>query len=98
MKIRTLRDLGKAIEALNTDHQVSVTKSWSSTDRKIPGTRLRHVGKGRHGLRIEVFDQAGKCVLYHDTSETYRTVCEAVLKANKIFGTDFECWRVEEWR
>ena len=33
---------------------------YCNTDRKIKGTRLRVVGKGRKGNQLEVHDQAGK--------------------------------------
>lgn len=95
MAIRTLRDLGKAIQEVAPDHRVTVERSWSSTDRHPRGVRWRIPGKGRRGLRIEVYAPDGTLVLEHDTSATYRTVCEAVDKANRIFGTRFECARGE---
>jgi hypothetical protein len=60
---------------------VRVERSWSSTDRKLAGTRLRHPGRGRNGLRLEIRPQGHAALrdpLYrHDTSETYRTHREA---------------------
>ena len=98
VKIRTLYDLGKAIQAVAPNHKVEVQKSWSSTDRKPRDVRWRIVGKGRTGLRITVHAPDGRLVLDHDTSVTYRTVCEAVMEANRILGTEFECGRKEWWR
>lgn len=57
--------------------------SWSSTDRQIPGSRLRIQGKGRHGVRLTLYPvsrdsfTASTKVYTHDTSETYRTHREA---------------------
>ena len=86
--IRTLHDLAKRINGLNNGHRAEVTKSRSNTDRPKPhGLRYRtHVGKGRNGLQIRVFAPDGKIVLKHDTSETYRTVREAVELAADLFG------------
>lgn len=67
MKIRTFHDLGKAIQAVAPNYRVEVRKSWSSTDREPRGVRWRISGKGRTGLRIEVFAPDGKLVLDHDT-------------------------------
>lgn len=33
----------------------AMEKGYCNTDRKIPGTRLRHPGKGRNGTRIKVW-------------------------------------------
>jgi hypothetical protein len=43
----------------------------SSTDRHIPGTRLRHPGLGRKGRRLLVKDR-DETFLDHRSSETYR--------------------------
>ncbi len=90
MRIRTLHDLGKAIAALDNGYRVTVRNSWSTTDTPVPRSRLRNVGKGRNGLRIKVEDPQGRLVLDHDTSECYRTVREAVAKAIKLFGDEFD--------
>ena len=56
-------------------------EQWtSSTDRKISGTRLRHPGKGRRGLRLGVYVTSGcrQLEIYrHISSETYRRHEEA---------------------
>ena len=55
----------------------------TSTDRRVVGTRFRRVGKGRQGLRLEIW-LAGfslfqpEARLYrHESSETYRRHDEA---------------------
>lgn len=73
---RTLRQVAKYI---NERHGVflraDVMRWTSNTDRKIPGTRLRHPGKGRTGSRIRVL--VGEFLLVdHKNSETYRRVSE----------------------
>lgn len=46
---------------------------YCNTDRKIPGTRLRHPGKGRRGTLLIVTDRAtGQEVYRHNAAETYR--------------------------
>ncbi len=40
----------------NTTLFAEIEKGYCNTDRKIPGTRLRHPGKGRTGNRIKVFE------------------------------------------
>ena len=55
----------------------------TNTDRKLAGTRLRHAGRGRRGLVLEIwlngasiFDPSAR--LYrHESSETYRRHGEA---------------------
>jgi hypothetical protein len=59
----------------------ATVQPWkTSTDRKIPGSRLRWPGKGRQGYRLEVEDTTVRegClemhprVFTHETGETYR--------------------------
>lgn len=60
-----------------------VSSITTSTDRKLAGTRLRHAGRGRQGLVLEIwlngasiYDLSGR--LYrHESSETYRRHVEA---------------------
>lgn len=40
----------------NTTLFAEIEKGYCNTDRKIPGTRLRHPGKGRTGNRLKVFE------------------------------------------
>lgn len=80
-RIRNLRDLANAINALDCDYTATVESWTSSTDTKIAGTRLRRAGKGRRGLRIYVKDASGKTVIDHRNSETYRHTFEAVDRA-----------------
>jgi hypothetical protein len=76
------------IAALVNEHfpkgySATVTNSWSSTDRKIPGTRLRHPGKGRRGNRLLV-RRGTETVVDHDASETYRENGEALEKVARL--------------
>lgn len=76
------------IAAIVTNHfpkgySAEVVSSWSSTDRKLTGTRLRHPGKGRRGNRLVV--KRGPVVLVdHDSSETYRENGEALEKVARL--------------
>ena len=48
-------------------------RGFCNTDRKIPGTRLRHPGKGRTGTLLTVRQRVGGEVIYkHNAAETYR--------------------------
>lgn len=66
----------------------SAEKSWSSTDQKIRGTRLRRPGKGRKGVRLllrlrdaknepDFWRKDTTVIFRHDTAETYRRHDEA---------------------
>jgi hypothetical protein len=64
-----------------------IEAGFCNTDRKIPGTRLRHPGKGRNGNRLIVKDRkTGKIVLDHNGAETYRTNDEALAKVTELTG------------
>ena len=69
-------DRGRPVAA-RVDHVVS------STDRSIPGTRLRRAGKGRRGLRLEIWPVGASALrpddrlFQHTSSETYRKHAEA---------------------
>jgi len=88
MHIRTLHDLGKAIEAMDAGYQVSVRKSKSSTDRHPRGCRYRIEGRGRKGLKIEV-ERRGKLVWEYDTSRTYHDLVRGINGAVEVFGPKF---------
>lgn len=55
----------------------------TSTDQRIPGTRLRRPGKGRQGLRLEIWPVGAETwrpeqrLYQHESSETYRRHDEA---------------------
>jgi hypothetical protein len=50
-----------------------IEQGYCNTDRKIPGTRLRHPGKGRRGNRLKVFEcQAHKLELIQKPWSPYR--------------------------
>lgn len=90
-KHKTLAQVAEDINLTCEGLSAKSDRSWSNTDRKISGTRLRSVGKGRSGSRLRVRDEtipvppASESLAYlslayvydHDTSETYRTVSEA---------------------
>lgn len=71
-----LAALAEFIRATWPDLRVSLEPWRSSTDRKIPGTRLRRPGKGRDGKRLLVAQGAGLLredrLLDHRSGETYR--------------------------
>lgn len=86
---RRLTTIAKYINERVKGLSAYAERSFSSTDRPIAGTRLRHPGKGRSGYRLIVGVTAlvkgrpdphrgyGRGVLLiHDSSETYRTNAE----------------------
>lgn len=89
MKVRTLKDLATAINAMGTGYTATVQSSWTSTDRDIPGTRLRHPGKGRKGTKLTVTSPTGEVVIRCDTSET-TPVYMAVVEAKRLFGAKLD--------
>ena len=74
------------INGLANGYTAEVVRGHCNTDRKIAGTRLRRVGKGREGNRLIVRDPSGEKVIDHNAAETYRTNSEAVDKAERLFG------------
>lgn len=83
---RKLTTIAKYINEHVKGLSAYVEKSFTSTDRPIAGTRLRHRGKGRRGYRLIVWVTdlvAGRpdpyrgydrgVLLIHDSSETYRS-------------------------
>lgn len=56
---------------LGPDFRAEAKATTVSTDRHIPGTRLRHPGKGRSGYVLTVW-RKGKEVIRHNSAETYR--------------------------
>jgi hypothetical protein len=77
MPRRTLKTIASWINENLPELHATVEKSWSNTDRQIPGTRLRHPGKGRHGTRpIVRMRDTNESVFNHDSSETYRSNSE----------------------
>lgn len=64
----------------NTELVATITKSWTSTDTKIRGARLRRPGKGRRGWRLDVHEshEARSSLLTHDSSHGYRRNAEVV--------------------
>ncbi len=55
----------------------------TNTDRKLAGTRLRHAGRGRAGLVLEIWPvgadtwRPDQRLYRHESSETYRRHAEA---------------------
>lgn len=81
--------LKKLAEIINADGRFTakIERGYCNTDRKIPGTRLRHPGKGREGNRLIVTDKLlNTKVLDHNAADTYRYNGEVVewMKRNRI--------------
>lgn len=76
---RTHRQLAQYVNRTFPKLIAIVVQSYSNTDRKLPGTRLIHPGKGRRGLRLTVMtrDSRHTVLFEHDMSETYRSHDEA---------------------
>lgn len=72
---RRLATIARFINAHLPGYAARIEKGYCSTDRKIPGTRLRHPGKGRWGNELFV-EKDGVEVLRHNAAETYRTNSE----------------------
>jgi hypothetical protein len=89
MKVRTFKDLATAINAMGNGFTATTEKSWTSTDTKIVGTRLRHPGKGRKGTKLILKNPAGEVVDTWDTSET-TPVYVAIMEAKRLFGTKLD--------
>ena len=71
---RRLKAIARWINYNLPEFRAEITRGYCSTDRKIPGTRLRHPGKGREGNRLIIYDrETNKVVLDHNSAETYRT-------------------------
>lgn len=57
-----------------------VERVRTSTDSRVAGTRFRRIGKGRAGLRLEIWTIAtlsAERLFQHTSSETYRRHTEA---------------------
>jgi hypothetical protein len=73
----------RPVDAAGREVCARVSRITTSTDRKIAGTRLRHPGRGRQGLVLEIwlngasiYDLSAR--LYrHESSATYRRHAEA---------------------
>ena len=71
---RQLRSIAKWVNTNAPEWLATIEKVVECTDQKIPGTRLRRVGKGRAGNRIILTDrETGALLLDHNAAETYRT-------------------------
>jgi hypothetical protein len=77
---------GAINQKMNGKFFASIEPGFCNTDRKIPGTRLRHPGKGRRGNKLVVRNRKGEIVLTHDSAETYRTNAEALEKVTELTG------------
>ena len=83
------RRLGTVAHWINEHHgkegyQARIEPGFCNTDRKIPGTRLRHPGKGRRGNKL-VVTKNGVEVLTHNSAETYRNNHEVEMWLKKEF-------------
>jgi len=82
-KFKTLKQIAAWINehSLEIGLQAKLEQGFASTDRHIPGTRLRHAGKGRTGSRIKIYitnSTNPRPVMDHNNAETYRTTSEVV--------------------
>lgn len=69
----TIARLAEEIRKLRPKWSVVVDQVTYSTDRKPRGCRyITHVGKGRKGARIKVYDARGTLLLSHNQAEPYR--------------------------
>lgn len=74
-----LKTLARLIETTFPDLVATVKRTRVSTDRPIPGTRLRHIGQGRYGNKLTVRRRdTGETVYSHNAAETYRCNQEVV--------------------
>ena len=74
---KRLKTLARFIEE-HLGLKTEIVEGYCNTDRHIPGTRLRHVGKGRYGNKLIIKDQKEKVVFEHNSAETYRYNGEVV--------------------
>jgi len=89
-KAPRLTALAKAINEKVPGVVARVQEAYVNTDRKIPGSRLRSPGKGRHGNRLFVWDSDSVVVIDHNSAETYRTNAEAAEQVEKLWGRIWE--------
>jgi hypothetical protein len=85
-----LRALVAAFNSKVTGYTATLEPSWSSTDRDIPGTRLRHPGKGRKGNKLTIRNSKGVELFCHDSSQTYRTNSEIASRIENNWGRIWE--------
>lgn len=93
-----LATLARSIPEIFPELVAWTEEGYSSTDRKIPGTRLVWPGKGRTGTVLVVAfadEPAAKLsinrrlqIYRHDLSETYRTTSEAVREVARWIRAD----------
>ncbi len=80
MKARKLAVIAEDIKATFPQYEIILRDTVFNTDRKIPGTRLRSIGKGRKGKILEVYDRSQpypqRPIFSHNSGETYRTNSE----------------------
>ena len=84
-KARRLPAIAKWINE-STDHKAEIREGYYNTDRDIPGTRLRHPGKGQWGNKLIVKNPEGAKVLEHNAAETYRMNYEVEHWIENYFG------------
>ncbi len=77
MKARRLKTIARWINESLPGYRAEIREGYRNTDRKIPGTRLRHEGRGRWGNVITVFKRnehdGWSRVFEHNSAETYRS-------------------------
>jgi hypothetical protein len=73
----------KLVDAHGRPVRARVERVKTSTDSRVVGTRFRRVGKGRWGLRLEIWPagasplNTAQRLYHHASSETYRRHSEA---------------------
>jgi hypothetical protein len=82
-----LTSIAAAINAKVKGYKAEARPSWSSTDRKLAGTRLIHPGKGRRGFSLVITNSEGREVFVYDTSvHSYRSNKEAAVRVEGLWG------------
>lgn len=84
---KKLKTLAKFINERMKGFEAEIVEDYCNTDRHIPGTRLRHPGKGRYGNKLVVKDSHTKMICFtHNAAETYREnreVIDWIIKAGQ---------------
>ena len=92
---RKLETIAKWINE-NTEYRAVIHRTTVNTDRPIPkGLCYRtHVGKGRVGLLLEVYNKNGELRYQHNSAETYRNNQEVEHWIKDGMPEQYGNWRV----
>jgi len=70
---RRLKTIANWINENSEIYKAEIVQGFCNTDRKIPNTRLRSLGKGRYGNKIIIHNRkTNNIVFIHNSAETYR--------------------------